>query len=204
MSYNIHLSSLTDEKESYDSHEELTFKWWLDELKENNYIKDAIYQPESFELFDPVSIDWMEQLKTKIRKRTFSLLKAKIYTGDFKILWNNAAKDLFFKNLETCTKIPKKEIIAQDDISWVDVKGGFGRHASHGIFSINQKWVWQKEGIYVQKIVPFAGKTSIFARTFCPQKFIDEIARKAKRAGKRAKKWDFEFKTIKEFVNSSK
>lgn len=38
--------------------------------------------------------------------------------------------------------------------AYIDVKGQFAQHDGGRAFSLNQKWTWQKFGIYVSKVVP--------------------------------------------------
>ena len=45
--------------------------------------------------------------------------------------------------------------------AYIDIKGTFARHDSGRSFSINQKWTWQKFGIFVSKVVP-----KIFCKKF--------------------------------------
>jgi len=44
---------------------------------------------------------------------------------------------------------------------YLDVKGQFALHDGGRAFSLNQKWTWQKFGIYVCKVVP-----KVFCRKF--------------------------------------
>jgi hypothetical protein len=63
------------------------------------------------------------------------------------------------------------------DISLVDVKPDVAKRFAKNIssiytFPIEQKWVMEKYGIFVQKIVAEGKKTCLFAKTFTPNRYL--------------------------------
>ena len=131
-----------------DSREELQFIYWLEEMKDNNFIEFYKYHPREFILFDSLEIF------SKVR------LRSHIYTPDFyikfskdKILNKNFKEYFLFKDLDK-----------QDLSVYVDIKGVFNKNAGDRLFSINQKWVYSLYKIYIYKIVP----DDLFKETFIP------------------------------------
>jgi hypothetical protein len=147
----------------YASKEEIYFVWYLDELFTDGYIAEYDYQPEPFSLFIPISYNWIKQLKTKKKEMTTTLLRAHSYQADFKIIWNAKAYDKFF-NFNKLTDAP---FIQNYGLSWIDVKPSHDMQNMTRLFHINQKWVHQRHGVYVQKIVP----QELFAETFTPGRY---------------------------------
>ena len=130
------------------------------------------------------------------------LLKPKHYTADWLIEWHqDADKKLIWTLLDELNAKPtvnKKDhpenyipFYHNDLITVVDVKGGagsmFGRSNTSAVtFSTNQKWVYDKHGIYVQKVVITLDAKGLFARTFTPrQVIVDEVYKKDMRDRKK-------------------
>lgn len=63
--------------------------------------------------------------------------RAHIYTPDFQIEIND----------KFCHLFPDQTMI-------IDVKGAFAKHDGERSFRINQKWVYDKYGIYIHKVIP--------------------------------------------------
>lgn len=151
-----------------DSHEEEYFEMWLDELVDIGYIDKYEYQPEPFKLNDSVKYDITIQMKTKTKIKQQTLLQAREYTADYKIFWNEKAKFILFQNLgEMYNKRPM--FIAQDNVTFVDVKGAHNTHSSWQIFEANRKSLWERYNIYVEKIQPIGKKKCLFGLTFTPK-----------------------------------
>lgn len=126
-------------KTQYKSKEELYFSWYLDELKEQGLISGYEYEIEPYVLFESFTY-YDQQFKKKIN------IREHIYTPDF-IIYNN------------------KTTWLSDHI---ETKGSFDKHNMIRLFSINQKWMMQKYGIYVQKIIP----SKLFKSTFTPKRYL--------------------------------
>lgn len=161
---------------AFDSKEELYFSWYLEELMEAGYLKSWEYQPASFILSNKVTVK-----KIKIGKKNNTIVEKTIlqpheYTADFKLYWDNKAKNLFFIDIFEESENKKIPFLAQkaengEYFSIVDVKSNFNMQNMNRLFSVNQKWMWDKYNIYIQKIIPI-GKKCLFSETFTPKRFL--------------------------------
>lgn len=160
----------------FDSNEEVDFYHWLVEAKQLGYIDSFVYHPQSWVLSEKKT-----QIATVGKKtKTKHLLHPHTYTCDFVFL---LGKDPDCNLIE---EFPKAKIISNncDDIGYVyvDVKGAFvGKYNNSAItFLINQKWVYEKYGEFVNKVVP---------KTFFKNTWLPENSAYGKR-GNKLKKWD--------------
>lgn len=157
----------------FDSPEESEFYAWCEEAKAAGLLTDFKYQPETFTLADRVSMEVTEVYFTKARRerrertRERFIFHPHVYTPDFKLVVGTL--DSYFHPL-----------LKTGDEYWVDVKGGFSVHNDEKPFSINQKWMYQKHGIIVNKVIP----DTFFVKTWVP-----EIARYTPKTGKLVKKY---------------
>ena len=157
---------------------------YLTELEKYGVILDIQYHPKKFTLFNGFTRIYDEQLKTKVKQKTESLLNLAKYTADFKIIWN---KDYFGKIFSLIQGKQKAKgfsfianILNDKYVSVIDVKPEFmNSKNSPQEFSLKQKWVFQRYGIYVQKIVPIStAETCLFASTFTPKRYYDRYHKK--------------------------
>jgi len=149
------------------SAEELHFFWYLSELKECGYIDEFYYEPEPIKLSGTIEVEVEKQLKTKVKIEKKTLLQGHEYTMDFIIYWNPNAFGCFHNNDDT--RFPFYATLENEvSISYVDVKGSWNMHNMNRLFAVNQKWVYDKFGIYIQKIVP----EKLFKQTFTPRRFL--------------------------------
>lgn len=166
----------------FDSDEERYFEWYLEELHGYGIVLGYVYQPDSFELFTGVRYkkEHKKVLKTKTNEwvAEHSLLNPHVYTPDYKIIWDRIALKLFVNIIGERVKEDKPfwghlDSSNSDLFTYLDVKGGFvGRNNSSAVlFPNNQKWVYEKYKIFVQKIVVSNKKESIFKKTFTPAKY---------------------------------
>ena len=157
----------------YDSKEELYFTWWLEELKINSYIEGWKYHPKPFPLSEKVYIHWKKQHKTKTKKMIKTMLQEHTYQADFLIKWTPKAKGIFFasrlnQNIMAYPFVAERIEETDYHRTIVDVKGTFNQNDAWRRFSVDQKWVWQKYNIYVQKIIPI----KLFKNTFTPIRYL--------------------------------
>lgn len=136
----------------FDSQEEVEFYHWCKEAEAHGYIKDFLYHAESYPLSDRVAVQEEKMLKTKVKTVEKFLLHPHEYTPDF-IIYPTEKFLEFDHDLR-----PYFEMI------FIDVKGGFGIYHNQREFSINQKWMYSKYGIFVNKVVP----EKFFKRTWVP------------------------------------
>ncbi len=119
-------------------------------------VSDIVYQPSSFMLSPRQSTKVIKQLKTKTKEIDRFLLHPHVYTADFK-----------FVGSPDFDKIDH-EMLSYDGYYYVDVKGSFAggfRNSSAITFPINRKWVYEKYGIFVNKVIP----EKLFKKTFIPR-----------------------------------
>ena len=141
-------------REDFASDEELEVYCWLKETESFNLVSDIEYQPEAFSLCSRASVQVKKQLKTKIKMVDKFLFHAHVYTPDFEFEAMPAIGRLFVSPLFA----PNKPVV-------IDVKGSFNPYGDPKQFSINQKWVWDKYGVYVEKIVP----EKLFKKSYVPE-----------------------------------
>lgn len=164
----------------YDSMEELYFSWWLDELKESGKVVE--YQRGiSIELCDSKYTMVEKQLKTKTKQVKKHLLDAHIYTCDFIAV----IKPEFFK---------KMGFEFNGCVCYFEVKGSFDFNNMTRLFRINQKWVYDYSGKFINLVkVP-----DIFEKTFTPKKYL-----LTNKSGKE-RKIKFETRTLEQWVGGLK
>lgn len=179
----------------FESEEERLFYLYCEELKNNDYIEEFDYQPQSFILLDDVTYTWKKQLKTKTKPMESKLFQGHIYTPDFKIKWSESGRGLFFNEIGDEVKLTKIPFIADNKISYIETKGSFDFNNMTRLATINIKWVYDKYGIYINKIIPNGKKTCLFARTFVPQEAL--LTSKTKKP----KKYGFKIKSLKQYID---
>lgn len=161
----------------FDSFEELYMSWWIDELKDAGYIIDAKHHPGVFKLSPVQKFKTLKQLATKQREDEHTILRPHEYTPDWKIVWNEKAVGLLCKIFDE-NNVLNKDIkayfwahLSKNDnkpFSIIDVKPFFDMQNMTRLFTINQKWVFVKHRLYVQKVVT----DKLFEKTFCPQRYL--------------------------------
>lgn len=132
-----------------DSAEEYYFYNWLLEAKKLNIVIEYEYQPKSFLLTNKAKyIPAFENPKMKEKH----LLAEHSYTADFRFKidrkYGSKISEYFKVDVKSLDSNGNPEI-------WIDIKGNFNRFGGDRSFSINQKLVYDKHGIYVQKVVPY-------------------------------------------------
>jgi hypothetical protein len=187
----------------FDSEEERLFYLYIEELKDTGYVKDYTFHTESFNLSDVIKYDWKKKLKTKVKEMQSTLLREHVYTPDYCIHWEDKAHGVFFYDIyDGVNKLDLLPFInniysnGKSAGTFIEIKPAFDMQNMQRLFTINQKWLYQKEHIYVQKIIPVSKKkTCLFAKTFVPQEAM--LTAKTKKP----KKYHFEVKSLKEFLN---
>jgi hypothetical protein len=175
--------------------EEKYFYFYLEELKNFGLIKDISYEKDEFLLSTKVLYSKEVIKKTKNVVKESTLLQPHVYTIDFsfKIEPNHYILKKIFK------------IISEDTNKiYIDVKGKFARNLQTAVtFPLNQKWVFSKYNIYVEKKIPF----DLFEKTFTPKRVIEEevykVNSKNNKYKKGSSKLKFEVKTIEQFLNEN-
>lgn len=175
----------------FDSDEERWFYYWCVELLEAGYIKEFIHQPQSFRLANEVRhtiVKPMKRVEDKLLSKI--LLEDKVYTPDFKIIWSGVNHFHLPKaTLLQCSLIKEfisGKIISEREklsdasyafVSYIEIKPDFDQNNMTREFKINQKWMYQKYGIYINLIIPTKKnkpKINWFQQTFTPEAFKEE------------------------------
>ena len=185
-----------------DSPEELWFGWYLNELKESGYVNSFVLHPEPFLLAQAYSYPYDKVLKTRINEMESNLLSPHIYSPDYKILWNKNARGIFWNSISDRVQLKNVPFVAQETedgnnnyYSIVEIKAGFSKFNMDRTFSLNAKWIMQRFGVYVNKII-ISNKNGLFKETFVPTKFL--LTDKAKQN----RKLHFKPRTLEEFSGS--
>lgn len=147
-------------EEKYSTSERL-WAFWLMEAEDLGFISDVEYQPPAFSLTDSYkhtieihTFTPKKHLPKTIQRKLFSL-GAHTYTADwrFTISRNFLQKELI---CEFDSNIPEED--PYTGVCWVDTKAADyrvrQRFESDATFPLNQKWVFQAYGVYVNKVVP--------------------------------------------------
>jgi len=154
--------------DQFKSDEELYFSWWLDELKEEKIVSDWKYEDHDYYL--------SPKMTTTTEYGTYKLQEHK-YTPDFHIYWSVDRVELCKLKLGILVSFPV------GGLSLVDVKGGYSNNFNDMRFPLNQKWMMEKLGLYVNKVIPIDGfrinskkqkvlKKCLFSETFTPKKYL--------------------------------
>ena len=131
-------------REDFKSDEEFYFYLWLKEAEDNGLICGVAYEPTSYELCPRAAVTYDKQIKTKVKNVEKFLFYNHEYTPDFIFIINDQRLTEYFVAPKYLGKLAVT----------VDVKGTFHKHNDGRAFSMNQKWMWVRFGIYVEKIVP--------------------------------------------------
>lgn len=195
-----------EKRDFFKSDGEEKFSWFLDDLIDGGYVEDWEYESEVFSLSDPYKIPWKEQLKTKVKDRSFSVLEKCTYEPDFKIVWSEKAKGVFYHNIGDEISDPKTlpYFYAQDNISRIEIKPphDFQNKTAQAVIKI--KWL-RTLGTFVQLVIPVPKvdkkgavrpKNATFYSLFIPERF-----KYTDKSG-RARKINFEHKTLKEWEDT--
>jgi len=170
------------------------FAIWLDELVRLGYVRSYTRHPETFILSEEVSRtiltkkliykDTKRETIKEIRKKEV-LLKACTYTPDFLIVWNTSAHMFYTNAMELLTGVKRNYFVsnrmAGTQVSYVDVKapaGYGGTNRSDVSFPVKQKWLYQTQGILVNKVMLAPNKKVkvttpyLWLETFTPNRYL--------------------------------
>lgn len=157
----------------WESFEELAFLYWAYELKNQGCIK-SIQRAESYLLSDSLTHDFVVNLKTKSKPATELLLHGHSYTPEFVIQWDKRAIGHIFDTLHSqhkhcCHLIAQPHgTLLGEYFSIIEVKPLWDQNNMERLFKVNQKWMWQKYGIFVNLVKP----QDLFQRTFTPKEYL--------------------------------
>lgn len=183
---------------SYDSQEEVMFAMWCNELEQAGYINTWHKNYCEYKLTNGLYVEYTEtkQLKTKLKaiQRKQTILSPSVYTPDFEILWDKKAGGIFH---QVILKNQKINLPFLSDYykhvgytSIVEVKPLFDQNNMSRLFKNNQKFMWDKLGLYVNLTVP----QELFAKTFTPKEYLITPT------GKQRKITKWKVKTLQNFI----
>lgn len=184
---------MSDPREKFVSDEEWYFSWWIDELIEAGFIESAIYQPYPYLLSPEKTVrvrkpNGVKKGKVSILDIDYKVFNQHVYTADWDIRWSIGAYGVFVKPIKLLANKDEEAYFVSNfetspAFSVIDVKGSFNgkNNTSAATFPLNQKWVYDKYGVYVQKVIPLyytknkQGKRiahGLFADTFTPSRYL--------------------------------
>lgn len=150
-----------------DSENEEWMCFWLDELQKLGLVQ-SYKRAEPFSLSEGVTNHYILSMKTKSKPMRQSICGGHVYTPEFVVYWNKKALDKFVWLYGTKTKYENLFIGHLDDnnrlYTIMEVKPEFDYNNMTRLFVINQKWVFDKYGIWVNLVKP----RELFKNTFTP------------------------------------
>lgn len=185
---------MSNKKETKENPDEMYFTWYLDELQEYGYIESYEREPETINVL-PAYVHTREKhfVNKENESEEFNLLQPITYTYDFRVIWDQSAKNIFTEpfNKDKPFKFGEPTFIShyikmQDEVklvSYVDVKPhvsaasfGGGKLASYYTFPFIQKFLMSNMGLYINKAIPknqgkYGVNTCLFAKTFTPNRY---------------------------------
>lgn len=169
---------------------ELYFEWWLLEMQGAGYIKSFLREPESIVAIGAAEYGRYKRFKSKEKEiELFNLFPKYEYTYDYKIIWNESAQYVFYEEVlpSNVFQFGKPAFIAHKEgdevISLVDVKPTNsvqrqgGKVSSALTFPLKQRMIWERDRIYINKVVPMpmsgtGFNSALFIKTFTPQRYL--------------------------------
>jgi len=157
------------------SDEERWFVWWMMEMVQEGYITDVKYEKYKWRLTsdEPYWIKKFMKTKTKVIQR--SLFQDHIYTCDYSITFADKARYYFFEDITDRKAIFNKTVpLYSDDknLVHIEVKPSFDQNNMERLFRINQKFLYNKYGTYINMIKPANFRGCFFGTYFCPNRFL--------------------------------
>jgi len=200
----------------FDSKEEWYFSLWLYELAKTEMIHHANYHPKSFNLSDKITLSFDLKMASKVKTKDYHLFANHSYSADWSIYWTEKARNILIPGEQPLNKSPKEfPFFVQWSeskklfFSVIDIKGSFaGPHNNSAVtFPLNQKWVYDKYKIYIQKIVLIPRITNkgkiipthtLFTQTFLPRRLLTTDSSGANR------KLGFKYILLEEFLQNNR
>ena len=153
----------------FDSKEELYFSWYLEVLRNWNFIESWEKIEEPFQLTSDLTIEYIKPMKrVEDKVLTQTLLSGRVYTPDFKVKWTDQAYNIFVQELKDGEKITTPFISNKKNVSIVEIKGVFDNNNMTRLAINNIKDMYEKYGIYVcMTKIPM-----LFKKTFTPERYL--------------------------------
>lgn len=148
-----------------DSDGEIHFIMWMEELKQNGYIKEY-KRGESILLSNSVTNNYVQQLKTKSKPCHHTILMGHSYSWDFTIEWTELGLQYFVNKFGE--KWEKPFLINSNSMSYIECKPPFDFQNMSRLAVLNIKWVWEKCQIFIQMVK----NEELFEKTFTPKQYL--------------------------------
>ncbi len=178
--------------DNFDSKEELYFSWYLEVLRNWNFVEWWNKNEKSYKLTDDVAISYIKEMKRVPDKvLTQILLPGRVYTPDFLIKWTDQAEGIFTQELKDGKKI-KTPFVSQEGHSIVETKANFDKNNMTRLATNNIKDTYYKHKVFVSMVkLPL-----LFKQTFTPERYLltDQTLK--------PRKIKYATRTIKDFINS--
>lgn len=191
-----------------DSDEEVFVAMWLQELLEAGLVKRWSKMELPYHMTEGLKRNYIKetQLKTKVKReeKVQTLLRPSEYTPDFVVNFTEAGIEKFVGLLEPANVFRPGMLFYKNTPGVViEVKPEFDQNNMERLFVLNQKFLWDKEKIFVNLVEPVA----LFKKTFIPSAAVPYFKYKVstkKMAAKGKKKGDWKLnyvpKTLNEFL----
>jgi hypothetical protein len=173
-------------RDDFDSLEEYHFYLWTIEALQHDLIKNVKYHPWKATLGHSVSLKVPKPTKRKPDgTRKIHLLQAIQYEPDWILEIYPDRNFLLKKNIVPLRSLPQNPNYWEPHhggaIVMVDIKGNYtAARMQPQKFPVIQKWMFQKFGIYINKIIP----KKFFMKFWCP-----ELATYTPKTGKKSKRY---------------
>jgi len=164
----------TTSRNNFQSDVEWYFSWWLSDLQKEGVINNWYYESNSFTLSESCTYPVLKKMKTKEKIVLHELIKDHIYTPDFLVEWNEECNGKVWRLIEdiTCEKKAKYFAVRSQKnnkpYTFFEVKGDFDKNNMTRLFTLNQKWLYSKYGVYVT----LAKIPTLFKQTFVPERYF--------------------------------
>jgi hypothetical protein len=156
----------------FDSPEEVYVYWWLQELLEHGIISHISYQPDPITLFNALECRVVKELKSGPAEADYTFLRSHVYTPDFSVGVTNLGRLLVFRDIYEVLPMWTMICSEADDLftptALIEVKPEYDKNNMTRLFTLNQKWLLDKEGVFVNLAIP----NKLFAATFAPERYL--------------------------------
>jgi len=211
------------------------FEWWLNDLYTMGIVIDYDFEPKTFQLQEllPFYVEQVFKTKDSITT-TKTLFDNLMYTPDYKVIFDGKLYNKLFGVFDVLTRLMEpdpnllvgnvyqntifyttSQVGRREDGNyelWFDVKPPVitSKTASGRDFKYNKRLLFNRYGIYVNKIVPVANNNSLFYKTFFPDRYLmndsNEAPRRKRISGKGSplqeiNKFDY-YKSLQQYLDS--
>lgn len=170
---------------------EMYFEWWLDDLIKEGDVISYEREPKTFVLCDEIKPSFIKatQLKTKVKqeKKKFTLFNEVSYTPDYVVVFTQKGAEKWLNRIFSDGSLEKSfddkkpfifcgwdktEIEVYFDVKPPSKAIRFSSSlGSSREFPIKQRLMFERYGIYVNKVVPIGSKNALFNKTFIPERY---------------------------------